>query len=70
MIDIYNFNPCNFKPYQAVKQYRLSKGEQKKCKSCKYFNKHLARGTCEARKRRWASPNDIACDSHERRKKK
>lgn len=68
-MDIYNFSPYNFKPYRTAKKYRLSKGEQKKCKSCKYFNKHLAYSTCGAGKRRYTAPNDIACASYEKRKR-
>lgn len=70
MMDIYDFNPFHFTRHnRKVKEYNLSKGESKKCKSCKYFNKHLGYSACEAGKRRYASPHDIACDSHERRKR-
>ncbi len=35
----------------------------------KHFNKHLGYSACMLGKRKYASPNDIACDSHERRKR-
>ena len=67
---LYFLNPLHFTRHnRKVKEYNLSKGESKKCKSCKYFNKHLWYSACEAGKRRYASPHDIACDSHERRKR-
>lgn len=70
MMDIFDFNPYHFTRHnRKVKKYNLSKGESKRCKSCKYFNKHLGYSACEAGKRRYASPYDIACDSHERRKR-
>ena len=65
------FNPYNFvgRVKHRHKKYEPSKGERKRCKSCKYFDKHLTSGSCTLGKRRYASPNDIACDSHERRKR-
>lgn len=70
-MNIFDFNPYYFTRHihKRVKKYNLSKGERKKCKSCKYFNKHLNYCACMLGKRKYASPNDIACDSHERRKK-
>ena len=41
---------------------KLSKGESKKCKSFKYFER------CQSYKN--VSPMQIACNQHERRKKK
>lgn len=69
-MNMFDFNPYHFTRHnrKGVKKYNLSKGERKKCKSCKYFNKHLTHSACEQLKRIYVSPNDIACDRHERRK--
>ena len=72
-MSIYNFNPF-YVPFDFVgrvrhKRYEPSKGERKRCKSCKHFDKHLTASSCALGKRRYTSPNDIACDSHERRKR-
>lgn len=66
-----NYNPYDFTRHnrRKVKKYNLSKGESKRCKSCKYFDKHLTVSSCALSKRRYTSPNDIACNSHERRKR-
>lgn len=70
-MEIFDFNPYHFTRHNRmrVKKYNLSKGESKRCKSCKHFNKHLSHSACEQLKRIYAFPDDIACDSHERRKK-
>lgn len=70
-MNIFDFNPYHFTRHnrKGVKKYNLSKGESKKCKSCKCFNKHLNYYACMLGKRQYASPNDIACDNHERRQR-
>lgn len=51
--EVYDF------PHANTPKVALSKGEQKKCKSCKHF-------PCPESK----EPMRIACGNHERRKKK
>lgn len=41
---------------------KVSKGESKKCKSCRHFE--------ECKRYKNVSPMQIACNQHERRKKK